>query len=302
MAILDFLAPDDPLTAADIRRSLETTIDGAGAEALPSLRERLLADAGWDYYPPDPLARRIHHLLAERFLHANSAIEGDIDFAPLLRGRTVLLANHLSYADANVIEVLLRRAGADTLANRMTAIAGPKVFTNRQRRFSSLCFGTVKVPQSADVSSEDVVLNPRELARAARQAINAANARLDDGDALVLFAEGTRTRTGAMGPLLPGAARYLESRDIWVVPVGLVGSEDLFPMGASTVRPARAVVRIGEPIHADALFERAGRNRKTVMDAIGIAIAELLPAAYRGAYTPGARSSAARDALDAARH
>lgn len=64
-------------------------------------------------------------------LRADSALDGDLHLAPLLRGRTALLANHLSYADANVIEVLLRRAGADTLANRMTAIAGPKVFTNR---------------------------------------------------------------------------------------------------------------------------------------------------------------------------
>ena len=131
-AILDFLAPQETSARAETQRSLEKTIDAAGADALPALRERLLADAGWDYYPPDPLARRIHHLLAGRFLHADSALQGDIHLAPLVRGRTVLLANHLSYADANVIEVLLRRAGADTMANRMTAIAGPKVFTNRR--------------------------------------------------------------------------------------------------------------------------------------------------------------------------
>jgi hypothetical protein len=30
------------------------------------------------------------------------------------------------------------------LADRLTAVVGPKVFTNRQRQFSSSCFGTNK--------------------------------------------------------------------------------------------------------------------------------------------------------------
>jgi hypothetical protein len=54
------------------------------------------------------------------------------------------VSNHLSYADTDVIEVRLHRAGYAAVANRLTALAGPKAFTNRQRRFSSLCFGTIK--------------------------------------------------------------------------------------------------------------------------------------------------------------
>jgi 1-acyl-sn-glycerol-3-phosphate acyltransferase len=213
----------------------------------------------------------------------------------------VICANHLSYADANVVEVLLQRSGGAAVANRLTAVAGPKVFASQHRRFSSLCFGTVKVPQSTDVSSEEPILNSRELARAARQAIDAARARLDEGDALLLFGEGTRSRTGEMRPMLAGAARYLESPGVWVVLAGLAGPEALFPIGAATVRPARVVMRLGVPIRADALLARAGGNRRLVMDAVGLGIAELLPPPYRGAYALSSDLQEARRVIDDSR-
>jgi hypothetical protein len=198
--------------------------------------------------------------------------------------------------------VLLQRSGGAALANRLTAVAGPKVFASQHRRFSSLCFGTVKVPQSTDVSAEDAILNPRELARAARQAIDAARARLDDGDALLLFGEGTRSRTGDMRPMLAGAARYLESPGVWVVLAGLAGPEVLFPIDAATVRPARVAMRLGPPIRADVLFACAGGNRRLVMDAIGVGIAGLLPPRYRGAYEHSADLQYATCVLDDSRH
>ena len=283
-AILAFIAPSDLLTAEDVRGALELEIDHAGPDALVALRERLATDCGWAYHPPDPLARRIHHVLADRFLQPGSRLSGFPHLLSISGERIILMANHLSYADANVVEVLLRRAALDSIADRLTAIAGPKVFTDRQRRFSSLCFGTIKVPQSAEVSSEEAVLSPREVALAARQAIDVAHRRLDAGDALLLFAEGTRSRSGVMGPLLPGAARYLEGPRTWIAPVALTGSEQLFPPGATTTQPACVEVRVGTPVEAEALFETSAGDRKRVVDTVGAAIASLLPSHYRGVY------------------
>jgi 1-acyl-sn-glycerol-3-phosphate acyltransferase len=295
--ILEFLAVQDLLTLEDIRAALEKEIDGAGPEALLALKQRLTTDVGWGYYPRDPLAQRIHHLLADRFLQSESQLSGVEYLAELSAAPVVICANHLSYADANVVEVLLQRSGGAAFANRLTAVAGPKVFTSQHRRFSSLCFGTVKVPQSSDVSSEEATLNARELARAARQSIDAALERLADGDALLLFGEGTRSRTGKMRPMLAGAARYLESPGTWVLPAGLTGPEALFPVDAATVRPARVVMRLGVPIRADVLCACAGGNRRLVMDAIGVGIAELLPPPYRGAYEYSADLQDARSVL-----
>jgi 1-acyl-sn-glycerol-3-phosphate acyltransferase len=254
---------------------------------LLALKTRLFADNGWDYYSRDPLAQRIHHLLAERFLDYGSELREGRHLALVDRAPVVIVANHLSYADANVVEVLLQRAGAASMANRLTALAGPKIFTSRQRRFSSLCFGTIKVPQSAEVASEDAVLNARELARAARRAIDVAEQRLREGDALILFGEGTRSRTGEMQSMLPGAARYLGVPGTWVLPAGLTGSEALFSVETSALRSARVLVELGHPLRADLLCARTNGNRRLMMDTLGLAVAETLPAAYRGFYRNG---------------
>ncbi|MEQ1757139.1 MAG: lysophospholipid acyltransferase family protein [Vicinamibacterales bacterium] len=300
-AVLEFLGGQDILTLSDVRDELEREIVSAGPGALVGLKERLTADVGWDYIAPDPLVRRIHHLLAERFLDPESALSGG-EHLSTLEGRPVVFAsNHLSYADANVIEVLLQRSGLESWAVRLTALAGPKVFTSRTRRFSSLCFGTVKVPQSADVSSEEAAMSPRDVARAARHAIEVAHKRLEAGDALILFGEGTRSRSGGMQPILGGVARYLERPGTWVVPTALIGSETFFAVGDTTIRPSRVMMTLGAPISADALFAAANGDRRLVVDAVGLAIAGELPQEYRGTYGDGEPFTDARQALMAAR-
>src|SRR6185503_12838055 len=97
-AILEFLAGQDLLTLEDVRRGLETEIDAAGDDALIALKQRLTLDAGWGYYPPDPLARRIHHLLADRFLLADSEVLGAEHLLQLTNVPIVIMANHVSYA------------------------------------------------------------------------------------------------------------------------------------------------------------------------------------------------------------
>jgi 1-acyl-sn-glycerol-3-phosphate acyltransferase len=300
-AILDFLGRGGLLPLDDIRAALEHEIDAAGPEALVSLKARLAADNGWTYYPPDPLARRIHHLLADRFLERGSTVDGLHYLEAAGPGPITIWANHLSYADANVVDVLLELAGARALAARLTALAGPKVFTSRERRFSSLCFGTIKVPQNAGVASGEAQLHARDVARAARQAIEVALGRLAAGDALLLFGEGTRSRTASMQPMLAGVARYLELPGTWIVPVGLTGPESLFPVDAPTVHPARIVMQIGAPIPAASLIARARGNRRLVIDAIGLAIADLLPRPYRGLYGDAALHRDARGVLQGSR-
>jgi 1-acyl-sn-glycerol-3-phosphate acyltransferase len=300
-AIVEFLGSQDRVPVSDARADLERQVDEAGPDAVTSLKARLTADNGWDFYPRDPLAQGIHHRLADRFLTRASDVEGVQHLQSLAGQPVILFSNHLSYADANVIEVLLQRSGAAEVANRLTALAGPKVFTSRQRRFSSLCFGTVKVPQSTEVSSEEAVLNARDVAKAARRSISVALDRLRAGDALLLFGEGTRSRTAAMQPLLPGVARYLDVPGTWVVPVGLSGSEMLFAVDDSKLRPAHVAIRVGRPLRADDLLTSARGARGLVMHAIGLAIADVVPASYRGVYGQAETYADARQVLQGLR-
>jgi 1-acyl-sn-glycerol-3-phosphate acyltransferase len=155
------------------------------------------------------------------------------------------------------------------------------------------------VPQSTEVSTEEAVLSAREVARAARRAIEVAHERLKAGDALVIFAEGRRSRTAAMHPLLGGAARYLEIPGTTVLPVGLIGTDALFPIGDASITPSRVVMTVGRPLDVSAILDHAGGDRRRAMDAIGLAIADLLPLAYRGVYGDAQSFAAAKDALEA---
>ena len=284
--IVRFLTHERVADARDIRDCVERAIDESGPGAIDTLSARLLrAGTDWAYYPHDPLARRIHHALAPRVLQPEPVVRGADNLEAMTDTRVVMFANHLSYSDANVVEVVLRKAGACALADRLTAIAGPKVYSNVTRRFSSLCFGTVKVPQSSERSSEDAVMNPRDLARAARRAIEIAHERLSTGEALLIFAEGSRSRTGQMQQFLPGTARYLELPGTWVLPLGISGTEKLFPIDGAALRPMPIEMNIGRPMLASDLQDRFGRDRRLTMDCIGHAVAELLPAAYRGVYS-----------------
>jgi 1-acyl-sn-glycerol-3-phosphate acyltransferase len=87
-----------------------------------------------------------------------------------------------------------------------------------------------------------------------------------------------------MQRLLPGVARYLDGPGVWILPIGIAGSEALFPLDEGSLNPVGIEVRIGQPIPADALRARTHGNRQLLMDAIGLSIAALLPPRYRGAY------------------
>jgi 1-acyl-sn-glycerol-3-phosphate acyltransferase len=299
---------DQAASVKDIRalvaNTLQELLSGAAeadrirfSEVLPGLLERAseaeLAEVlsrvsnenyAFGYHPPIELARQIQHVLGDATLAADSSVEGVEHLRALAGSSVILLPNHLSYSDANVIEVLLYRAGLDTLCRRLTAVAGPKVYSEPWKRFSSLCFGTIKTAQSSQRASGDAVMRPREVARIARQTIACAFERLDAGDALLLFPEGARSRDGTLLALLPAVARYCERPGTWLVPLGIEGTERLMGFGERQLRPARVVLRVGAGVRAEELCARCEGNRGRVAEALGQMIAGVLSAGYRGVY------------------
>jgi 1-acyl-sn-glycerol-3-phosphate acyltransferase len=87
-----------------------------------------------------------------------------------------------------------------------------------------------------------------------------------------------------MQQMLAGVTRYLEVPETIVLPVGIVGTEALFPIDDDALHPVTVEVRVGSPIPVHEIRERCAGDRQAMMDEIGRAIAALLPPEYRGAY------------------
>jgi 1-acyl-sn-glycerol-3-phosphate acyltransferase len=278
---------------------------GAGdeAEIAPLLREALaplrdqevtaavdrLASTGdtWDYHPPDAVGRAVSRAIMRHVLGPGSELSNAGALAVARRSPAVLLANHLSFVDVNVFDSLVSRAGYADVAERFAALVGPKVFGHPIRRLASLCFGTIKLPQSQSRASGEARMPGREVARLAVGAIRIARERQRQGDHLVIFPEGTRSRARALEPLLPAVARYLGHPDSWVLPWAHWGSEQLFPIGEDRVYPSAVRVRIGTPLEARRLLDRCRGHRPLIANVIGFLIADLLPGPYRGVYAKG---------------
>ena len=95
---------------------------------------------------------------------------------------------------------------------------------------------------------------------------------LRDGGVMAVAAEGTRTRSGHLGPINPVLARIAAGADVPVLPVGIRGSYEALPPGAKLPRPKKIVVRVGKPFRFD-----KGTNAIVAAERIRDEIAALLP-------------------------
>ena len=69
----------------------------------------------------------------------------------------------------------------------------------------------------------------------------------NEGNILILFPEGTRTTTGAMGRFRSGIGRLVVGTDIRVVPCHLAGGLKAWPKGGVLPRPCKLRLAIGAP-------------------------------------------------------
>jgi 1-acyl-sn-glycerol-3-phosphate acyltransferase len=119
---------------------------------------------------------------------------------------------------------------------------------------------------------------------AARQTLATAKMRLAAGDALLIFPEGTRSRSGGMHQFLAGVSRYFEDDSVLIVPIGLTGTEHMFAIGEQKLGSAKISMTIGEPIAVASIRTETGHDRRAFVDSIGRNVAALLPPEYRGFY------------------
>jgi 1-acyl-sn-glycerol-3-phosphate acyltransferase len=138
------------------------------------------------------------------------------------RGAVILAANHRSFLDPFVIGICLRRP--------IYFVAKQELFARRWQAWILNALGAF----------------PIRRGESDEEAVATAKAILERGDAVVIFPEGTRIRTGALGRPKRGVGRLALETGAPVVPVAVAGSENT--RRGWRIRPAKVRVRLGRPL------------------------------------------------------
>jgi 1-acyl-sn-glycerol-3-phosphate acyltransferase len=194
-------------------------------------------------------------------------IEGDLAAIPR-EGPVIIAANHASNFDPVVLGAWLTPA----LGRRMQWLGKKELFA---------------WPVVGYVARHGGV-HPVDRGAADAEAFRLAKRILDEGHVLFVFPEGTRSADGALQEARDGVAVLALRTGAAIVPIGISGSNGVWPRGQKLPHPGgKVTVRVGEAFRlADVLPPDTDRKtaKGLATDAIMRRIAALLPPAQRGVY------------------
>ncbi len=142
-------------------------------------------------------------------------------------GPVILAANHRSFIDSLFIPLVVKR--------RVTFVAKAEYFDSKKTAWFFRGVGQIPIRREGGSASEG--------------ALAAAADVLKGGGVFGIYPEGTRTRTGRLHRGHTGVARLALQCNAPIVPIGLVGTDEVQPVDRKLPRFGRTVtVRFGEPI------------------------------------------------------
>jgi 1-acyl-sn-glycerol-3-phosphate acyltransferase len=172
------------------------------------------------------------------------------------RGPVIFASNHLSFVDSIVIPLAAPRPVQFLAKSHYFTGTGPKGWVSRTF-FTAI--GAVSVERGAGAQAQAALDQGRRI--------------LESGSAFALYPEGTRSLDGRLYRGRTGVAWLALTTGAVVVPVGLVGTEEIQPVGAKLPRVRPVTVRFGEPLdlrhHGNAT---SGRARRAATDEVMAAI------------------------------
>jgi 1-acyl-sn-glycerol-3-phosphate acyltransferase len=218
-------------------------------------------DPTWFIRATDAFGRIVWRIFGRVELHGLEHVHG-------LEGPVLLVANHVSNADATLI------------GSYLTPALGRRIYWLGKRE-------ALDWPIVGPILRHNAVMGIQRGA-ADVEAFRAARRVLDDGHVLVVFPEGTRSPSGALQEAKEGITILALRTGARIVPIGLAGTRRVWPRGQRLPHPGRrrVVVRVGEPFTI--MAGGTGSERRAAQVAatteIMTRIAALLPPAQRGAY------------------
>jgi 1-acyl-sn-glycerol-3-phosphate acyltransferase len=147
-------------------------------------------------------------------------------------GGAILASNHLSFSDSFFMPLVIRR--------RVTFLAKSDYFTGRGVR-GRLTAGFFKGIGQLPVD--------RAGGRASEAALHTGLRVLRKGELLGIYPEGTRSPDGRLFRGKTGVARMALEAGVPVLPVAMIGTEKVQPIGRVIPRIGRVGVIIGEPLN-----------------------------------------------------
>jgi 1-acyl-sn-glycerol-3-phosphate acyltransferase len=88
----------------------------------------------------------------------------------------------------------------------------------------------------------------RSNSRVALESLNDAKRKLVNGTSVVIFPEGTRSETGAMGAFKKGAFKLALDLRLPLLPITITGTKDILPTGTLDLMPGNVTMIIHQPI------------------------------------------------------
>jgi 1-acyl-sn-glycerol-3-phosphate acyltransferase len=119
------------------------------------------------------------------------------------------------------------------------------------RRLSSLARSSLYAfkPFGFIITALDAV--PIDRNASAVAAMKTVIKRLEDGAAVIIFPEGTRTATGRLGEIKSGFALIAKKAKVPIVPVAIVGAWECWPKTRLLPRPGRIRLEFGRVIRPE---------------------------------------------------
>jgi 1-acyl-sn-glycerol-3-phosphate acyltransferase len=145
----------------------------------------------------------------------------------------VLVANHSSHLD--VVSLML--SVPPKWRDRVFPLAAADHFFGEVplATFTALALNALPMPRQGGGQGRETMLYLRDRLR-------------EEGCGVVVFPEGTRSRTGELGRFRSGVGLLVAGTDIPVVPCWIEGAYAAFPAVAKFPRPRPVSVVIGEPL------------------------------------------------------